>query len=293
MVDANQNMSMKCHYEINCEHPCYHSLYLISIATDTFRHMHTHTRMHAQCAHTPTSTWSFRKILNSNTMDVYSNSNFKTNFSKGIKCIINKKSNVLLLKMFYVSARKRFGRFYGNNTWFKWLCFILHRYSWSQIYVWAIWVGHDQTFFGDSDLEIQYEYHSTVNDFVPSMWQKKQEVKNKNIKYKKPSHPCPFCCTAQAQLKCHILTKYNTEPFVIPILTMNPSNENHHIDMLRQQAIRNHMALLKAGEKSFICESKPAGQHEDLPLMCSGWEGSWPENSRLVTNLFVQLLVLN
>ena len=169
----------------------------------------------------------------------------------------------------------------------------LHWYSWSQIYVWAIWVGHDQTFFGDSDLEIQYEYHSTVNDFVPSMmWQKKQEVKNKNIKYKKPSHPCPFCCTAQAQLKCHILTKYNTEPFVIPILTMNPSNENRHIDMLRQQAIRNHMALLKAGEKS-LCESKSAGQHEDLPVMCSGCEGSWPENSRLITNLFVQLLVLN
>ena len=129
---------------------------------------------------------------------------------------------------------------------------------------------------------------------VPSMWQKKQEVKNKNIKSKKPSHPCTFCCTAQAQLKCHILTKYNTEPSVIPILTMNPSNENRHIDMLRQQAIRNHnMALLKAGEKSFMCESKSAGEHEDLPLMCSGCKGSLPENSRLVTNLLAQLLVLN
>ena len=26
--------------------------------------------------------------------------------------------------------------------------------------------GHDPTFFGDTDLEIQYDYHSTVNDFI-------------------------------------------------------------------------------------------------------------------------------
>ena len=97
----------------------------------------------------------------------------------------------------------------------------------------------------------------------------KKEVKNENIKYKKPSRPCPFCSTAQAQLKCHNFTKHSTEPFVMPIIAMNPRNQNRHIDMLRKQAIRNHMALLKAGEKSFKCERKSAGEHDDLPLMCS------------------------
>ena len=104
---------------------------------------------------------------------------------------------------------------------------------------------------------------------------KKEKVINKtNKKYKKPSRPCPFCNISQAQLKRHILTKHNKESLVVPILSMNHSDQNRHIDMLRKQAIRNYnMALLKSGEKSFMRERRIVGEGEDLPLMCSGCKG--------------------
>ena len=85
--------------------------------------------------------------------------------------------------------------------------------------------------------------------------------------YKKPSRPCPYCKTLQAQLKRYILRKHKNEDLVKQILKIVPKEQEVIMDKIRKEGIyQNNMKMMKQDNLNLMQE---LNQVKIDPLVCT------------------------
>ena len=73
--------------------------------------------------------------------------------------------------------------------------------------------------------------------------------------YKKPSRPCPYCKTLQAQLKRHIMRKHKNEDLVKQMLKMVPKEQELIMDKIRKEGIyQTNMEKMKQDNPNLMRE---------------------------------------
>ena len=102
--------------------------------------------------------------------------------------------------------------------------------------------------------------------------------KNKKA-MKKPLRPCLFCSKLQSRLKRHILTKHKNEKNVSSILHLGEKEQNHHIDMMRKQAIKIHnLKEIENSGNEFMRERRNTLEENEVPVMCIGCMGFYSKS---------------
>ena len=97
---------------------------------------------------------------------------------------------------------------------------------------------------------------------------------NKCSKYRKPARPCLFFGKPQSRLKRHILTKHKQEQKVIPLLKLNPKEQDFAIARFKREGVRvQNIKRLNEDQRIFLHERKTQKDGEELPVMCGGCHG--------------------
>ena len=90
--------------------------------------------------------------------------------------------------------------------------------------------------------------------------------------YKKPKRPCPYCKTAQSQLKRHVMAKHKNQDLVKKMLKLPPKEQESIMDEIRKEGIyENNLNEMKQEKPNLMRERRQGEANLVLCTTCKAF----------------------